>query len=122
MAYLGEIGDHLLALRAVVEQRPQDGGYVFSGEAVLQEFGDDAAAGDEVDHGDGQIAVGVEGGRDLWRVVDKAFCQPEGERGDFIDDDKGVADNGSLDRGGSAGDDAGAGVMEGFAGVRDQVR
>ena len=50
------------------------------------------------------------------------FCQPEGERGDFIDDDKGVADNGSLDRGGSAGDDAGAGVVKGVAGVRNQVR
>jgi hypothetical protein len=121
LAYLGEIGDHLLALRVVVEQGTQGGGYVFGGEAVLKELGDDTAAGDEVDHGDGQVAVGVEGSRDLWRVVNEAFCQPEGERGDLIDDDKGVADNGSLDRGGSAGDYAGAGVMEGFAGVGDQV-
>lgn len=122
MAYLGEVGDHPAAFRTVCEQGTQGGSYVFGCETVLQKLGDDAATGDEVDHSDGQVAVGVEGGRDLWRVVDEVFCQPEGERGDFIDDDKGVADNGSLDRGGSAGNDAGAGVVEAFASVGDEVR
>ena len=37
----------------------EGGGDVGGGEAVVEELGDDAAAGDEVDHGDGQVAVGV---------------------------------------------------------------
>jgi hypothetical protein len=122
LAYFGEVGDHLFALRAVGEQGKQGGGYVFGGEAALQELGDDAAAGDEVDHGDGEVAVGVEGGGDLRWVVDEAFCQPEGERGDAVDDHEWVSDDRGLDRGGSAGDYAGAGVVEGFAGVGDQVQ
>lgn len=121
MAYLGEVGDHLLALRAVCQQGTQGGGYVFGGEAVLEELGDDAAASNEVDHGNGQIAVGIEGSGDLGWIMDEAFCQPKGERGDAVDDHEGVSDDRSLDGGGSAGDDAGAGVVEGFAGVRDQV-
>ncbi len=63
LANLGQVGDHSVALWGVGQQRAQGGGYVFCGEAGLQEFGDDAAAGDEVDHGDGEVAVGVEVGR-----------------------------------------------------------
>ena len=51
-------------------------------------------------------------GRGVWRG--------EGERGDSVDDDEGVADDGGLDGGGAAGDDGGAGVVEGFAGVGDE--
>ncbi len=120
MAYLGEIGDHLLALRAVVEQGAKGGGYIFGGEAVLQKLGDDAASSDEIDHGDGQVAFGIEGSGDLWRVLDEAFCQPEGERGDPVDDHERVSNEGGLDGGCTAGDDAGAGVVEGFAGVGNE--
>ncbi len=51
----------------------------------------------------------------------RGVLRAEGERGDAVDDDEGVADNGGLDGGGAAGDDAGAGVVEGFAGVGDEV-
>lgn len=96
---------------------------VCGGETGLEEFGDDAAAGDEVDHGDGQVAFGVEigGVPDLGRVLDEAFSEAEGERGDLVDDEEGIADDCGLDGGGAAGDDAGAGVVEGFAGVGDEV-
>ena len=53
-------------------------------------------------------------------IADEALGQPEGERGDPVDDDEGVADDGGLDGCGAAGDDAGAGVVEGFAGVGDE--
>ncbi len=92
------------------------------GEAVLQKLGNDAAAGDEVDHADGEVAVGVgAGGPDLGRIVDEALGEAEGERGDLVDDDEGVADDCGLDGGGPAGDDGGAGMVEGFAGVGDKV-
>jgi hypothetical protein len=91
------------------------------GEAVVEEFGDDAAAGDEVGHGDGEVAVGVGCGGDLGGVADEAFEDGEGERGDAVDDDEGIADGEGLDGGGAAGDDGGAGVVEGFAGVGDEV-
>ena len=58
-ANLGQVGDHLVALGGVGEQGREGGGDVRGGEAVLQQFGDDAAAGDQVDHGDGQVAGGV---------------------------------------------------------------
>ncbi len=61
------------------------------------------------------------GGQISGRVADEAFCQSEGERGDAVDDDEGVADDGGLDGGGAAGDDAGAGVMEGVARVGDEA-
>ena len=67
---LGEVGDHLGAGGGVVEQGAEGGGEVCGGEAVVEEFGDDAAAGDEVDHCDGEIAVGVGSGGDFGGVVD----------------------------------------------------
>ena len=121
MVYFGEIGDYLAAFGAVCKQGTEGGGYVFGGKAILQELGDDTAAGDEVNHGDGEVAVGVEGGGDLWRVVDQAFCEAESQGGDPVDDYEGVADDGGLDCGGSAGYYAGAGVMEGFTGVGNQM-
>jgi hypothetical protein len=53
--------------------------------------------------------------------LDEAFCELEGEGGDAIDDYEWVADDGGLDGGGAAGDDAGTGVVESFAGVGDQA-
>ncbi len=93
---------------------------VLRGEALVEQLGDDAAAGDEVGHGDGEVAVGVfEGGfvADLGGVADEAFGEGEGERRDAVDDYEGVADGEGLDGGGAAGDDGGAGVVEGGAGV-----
>ena len=58
---------------------------------------------------------------DLGGVADEAFGEREGEWGDAVDDDEGVSDDGGLDGGGAAGDDGGAGVMEGLAGVGDKV-
>jgi hypothetical protein len=79
-ANFGEVGDHLIAFGGVREERLQGGGEVGGGEAGLEELGDDAAAGDEVDHGDGEVAVGVEVvcGPDLGRVLDEAFGETEG--------------------------------------------
>ena len=122
MADVSEVGDHSGAVRGVVEEGAQGSGYVFCGEAVLQEFGDNAAAGDEVCHRDREVGIGVGLGLvpDFGGILNEALGQTEGERGDSVDDDEGVADDGCLDGCGAAGDDAGAGVMEGFAGVGDE--
>src|SRR5439155_1327370 len=48
-------------------------------------------------------------------------CQPEGERGDAVDDHEGVPDDRGLDRCRAAGDYAGVGVIEGVAGVGDEA-
>ena len=96
-------------------------------EVTLEELGDDAPAGDEVWHGDGEkwVSAGGEGGRgcrpDFGGVVDEVFRQGEGKGGDFVDDDEGVADESGLDSGGAGGDDGRAGVVEGFASVGDKV-
>ena len=89
----------------------------------MEEFGDDPTTGDQVDHGDGKVAVGVEivGGPDFGWVVDELFREAEGDWGDFVDDDEGVADDSGLDSGGAAGDYGGAGVVEGFACVGDEM-
>ena len=57
---------------------------------------------------------------ELGGVADEAFGEGEGEARDAVDDDEGVADGGGLDGGGAAGDDGGAGVVEGVAGVGDE--
>ena len=54
-------------------------------------------------------------------VPDELFGELEGEGGDAVDDDEGVADERGLDGGGAAGNDRGAGVVKGFAGVGDEV-
>ena len=70
----------------------------------------------------GRLPIGVGLGLvpDFGGVVNEALGQTEGERGDLVDDDEGVADDGCLDGCGAAGDDGGSGVMEGFAGVGDE--
>jgi hypothetical protein len=78
------------------------------GKVMLDEFGDDSFAGDEVGHGH----VGH---------FDDAFGDGVGERGNAVDDDEGVADEGGLHGGGAAGDDGGAGVMEGGGGILYQM-
>ena len=118
----GEVGELLGAFGGVGEQRAQGGGYVGGGELLLDELGDDAAAGDEIDHGYGEVAVGVGLGGDFGWVADEAFGEGEGEGGDFVDDDEGVADDCGLDGGGAAGYDGGSGVVEGFAGVWDEMK
>ena len=65
------------ACGGVVEQGAQGGGDVGGGEVVVEQFGDDAAAGDEVDHGDGEVAVGVGLGGDFGGVADEAFGEGE---------------------------------------------
>jgi hypothetical protein len=89
---------------------------------LLDQFGNDAAACDEVDHGDGEVAVGVELGRDLGWVADQPFGELIGQGRNLVDDDKWVSDNGGLDRGGAAGYDAGSGVVEGLTSVRHEVK
>ena len=120
-ADLGEVGDLLAAGGGFGEQRFECGGQGIRVEASLEQFGDDAAAGDEIDHGDGQVAFAVGVGGDLGRVPDEGFGELEGERGDLVDDEEGIADECGLDGCGAGGDDRGAGVEEGFAGVGDEV-
>ncbi len=87
----------------------------------MEELGDDAAAGDEVRHGNGEVAIAVDFSGNLLRIPDELLGELEGEGGDAVNDDEGVADERGLDGGGAAGDDRGAGVVEGFAGVGDEV-
>ena len=47
-----EFGDHPCAFGRVIQERTESGGNVSRGELVLNEFRDDATAGDEIDHGD----------------------------------------------------------------------
>ena len=119
LADLGEGGDHVFALGCVAEQRYKRGGEVFGGEVRLQQLRDDASTGDEVDHGDGEVAVAVCLGVDFGRVFDEELCQREGQGRDSIDHDERVADDGSLYRCSAAGDDRGAGVVERLTGVGD---
>jgi hypothetical protein len=123
MSNFSQVGDHALALRGVGQQRAQGVGNVFRGKTGLKQLGNDAAAGDQVHHGDRKVVVGVDVGwfPDLGRVADEALCQPEGERRDAIDDYERVSDDGGLDRCRTAGDDGGAGVMERYAGVGDET-
>jgi hypothetical protein len=120
-ADFGEIGDHLGALGAVDEQGTQGGGDVGGGEVLLDQLRYDAAAGDEVDHSDGEIAVGVLLRRNLGGIADETFGEFEGEGRDTVDDDEGVSNDGGLYGCGTAGHDAGAGVVKGFAGIGDEV-
>ena len=65
---------------------------VFSGKVMLNEFGDDSFAGNEVGHGH-------------MRHLDDAFGDGVGEGRDAVNDHEGIADEGSLDGGSSAGYD-----------------
>ncbi len=120
-ADLGEVGDLAGAGGGVFEQGRQGRGEGVGVEVLLEQLGDDAAAGDEVHHRDGEVAVVVLLGGDLGGVLDEALGEGEGEGGHPVDDDEGVADDRGLDGGGAAGDDGGAGVVEGLAGVGDEV-
>src|SRR5580658_1833201 len=51
------------------------------------------------------------------RDVDDSFRYGVGDGRDAVDDEEGIADDGRFDGGGSAGYDAGAGVVKGSAGV-----
>ena len=77
---------------------------VFSGKVMLNEFGDDSFAGNEVGHSH-------------VRNLDDAFGDGVGERGNSVDDDEGVANERCFHGGRAAGDDGGAGVMEGGGGI-----
>ena len=105
----------------VGEQGSEFFGEGFGVEAVLEELGNDAAAGDEVGHGDGEVAFAVDVGGDFLGIPDELLGELEGEGGHAVDDDERVADERGLDGGGAAGNDGGAGVVEGFAGVGDEV-
>ena len=74
------------------------------GEVILDEFGNDALAGDQVGHGH-------------VRHRDDALGDSISERGDAVDHHEGIADESGFDGGGSAGHDRGAGVEERGAGV-----
>ena len=74
MSETGQVGDHLGALGGVVEQGPEGLCDVGCSEVVLKELGDDASTSDEVDHGDGEVATGVQAsGPDFGRVVDETL-------------------------------------------------
>ena len=69
-------GDDLgVALGRVGQELRELGGDVLGGEAVLEKLGHDTAAGDEIGHGDGQVAGGIrhvggtrrDSGRGAWR-------------------------------------------------------
>ena len=118
----GQVGDHSGSLGSVVEQGFESSGKVLGSEAVVEQFGDDPAAGDEVDHGDREVAVGVERGGDLRRIANEAFSEGEGEFRDAVDDDEWVPDGEGEDGCGATGDDSGSGMVEGSSGVRNDVR
>jgi hypothetical protein len=118
VAEFGERDDLVVALGGVGEERGEFGGDVLGCEVVLKKFGDEAAAGDEVGHGDWQVTGSVGHVGELVRVADEAFRQGEGEGRDPINDDKRVSHNGREDSGGSAGYNGGAGVMESLSGIR----
>ncbi len=127
MAEAGQVGELLGALRGFAQEGLEGFGEGVGVETGLEELGDDAAAGDEVGHGDGEVAFAVVAcaggvhGPDFGRVPDELPGELEGEGGDAVDDDEGVADERGLDGGGSGRNDGGAGMMEGFAGVGDEV-
>ena len=104
----GQIRDHLGALWGVLEEGAEGGGYIGGGEVLLDQFGNDATARDEVDHSDGKVAVGIGLGGDLNGVADQPFGELIGQGRDSIDDDKWVSDDCGLHGGGSAGYDGGA--------------
>ena len=120
-ADFGQIGDHLGSFRGVYEEGAQGGGYIGGGEVLLDQFGNDATAGDEVDHGDREVTVCVELSGDLGWVADQPFGELVGQGRNPIDDDKWVSNDGGLHGGGAAGYDAGSGVVQGFAGIGDEV-
>jgi hypothetical protein len=120
-ADLRQVRDHLEAFGGVSQQVAQGSGKVSAGKVLLNQLGHDAASSDEVDHGDGEITVGVRLGRDLGRVADEAFGELVGQGRDLVDDNEGASNDGGLHGGSAAGHDAGSGVMEGFAGVGNEV-
>ena len=88
---------------------------------MIKEFGDDTATSNEIGHRDGEVAVGVALGRDFSGVVDHAPEYGVGEGRDAVDHHEWVADDEGLDGRGTAGDYGGAGVVEGGAGVGDEM-
>ena len=73
-------GDDLgVALGGVGEEWGEFGGDVLGCEAVLKELGNDAATGDEIGHGDGQIAGGIGHVGELVGIADEALGEGEGQ-------------------------------------------
>lgn len=117
VAELGEAGDLGFAGGGVVGELKEVGGDGLGGELPVEELGDEAAAGDEVGHRDGKVAVDVTGGRDFGGIADELAGEGVGEGRDAVDDDEGGAEEGGLDGRGTAGDGGGTGVVEGGSGV-----
>ena len=87
-------GDDLgVTFGGVGQERGELGGDVLGTESVLEELGDDASAGDEIGHGDGQVASGVVHIGELIGVADEAFREGKGEGRDPVDDDEGISHN-----------------------------
>ena len=112
-AGLGEGGDHLPAFLRLVQQRAQRGDQVGGGEAPVQQLGDDAPPGNQVDHRDRQIAVSVRLGGNLCGVANHPPGQRKGERRNAVDHDKWRADGQCLHGRRATGDDRGARVEQG---------
>ncbi len=117
MAELGEGDDLGVALGAIGEERTEFGGDVLGGEMVLEKLWDNAAASDEVGHGDGQVADSVGHVRELVGVPDETFDECEGEGRDAVDDDKRVSHNCSEDGGRATRNNGGPGVVERLSSV-----
>ena len=117
---LSEVGDHLGAFWSVAKQRAKRSSKVLGSEPLVQQLRHNAPPSDQVDHGDRQVAVAIKRCRNLGRITDEAFGKRVGQSGDAVDDDEGGANGERLDGGSAAGDDGGAGVVEGGAGVGNE--
>ena len=85
-------------------RREHFGGDAVGGEVGLDELGDGALVGDEVDHAEEFRA-------------DQGLGEERGERRDAVDDDHGDVEESGFDGGGAAGDDGGVGGGEGVVGL-----
>lgn len=115
---LGESGNLTVALRCIGQQGRQLEGDVLGCESILQELWNDAPSSDEVGHGDGKISGRVGHVGELFRVSDQALRKSECEGRDAVNDNERVSHNGSEYGRRPAGDNRGAGVVEGFPSVR----
>ena len=72
---LSQICDLLPADWGIEEQSGEGVGEIFSTETVLQKLGNNPSAGDQVGHGDGQIAVSIDLGGNLRGIPDELLCK-----------------------------------------------
>ena len=94
LADFGESGAKLFAGLGIVEEAKGFRGDAVWRELGLNEFRNDAALGDEVDHTEEFCP-------------NERFGKESSERSDAVDDDHGGVEESSFDRGGAAGDDGG---------------